>query len=89
MSDEKNEDAEAFRRRSAARREIMRARLFRRSSGESEGAFDRRFWAEAGLEAVWSASWEMTLEAMRFRGEDTADQPQLQRDVSRLLRRGR
>lgn len=89
MPDELNDDDEAFRRRSAARREIMRARLFRRSSGESEGAFDRRFWAEAGVEAVWSASWEMTLETMRFRGVDIADQPRLQRSVSRLLRRGR
>ena len=80
---------QSFNHRSARRRNTMKTRLYRRSSGESERAFDRRFWAEAGDEAIWSAAWEMTLEARRFRGEDIAEQPRLRRSVARLLRRGR
>jgi len=88
LSDSDYSKDEGYRSRSASRRERMMTRLFRRSSGESEAAFDRRFWAAAGPDAIWSAAWEMTLEVLRFRGESVGQQPRLQRSVERIFRRG-
>lgn len=49
--------------------------------------FDRNFWAQAGAEAKFAASWEMVQEVDLFRGKKDAGEPRLQRSVQAVKRR--
>jgi hypothetical protein len=62
---------------------IITAKLTRMK--DNDRSFDREFWQQAGTEAIFTAAWQMVIDAEILKGRD-ATQLRLQRSVETVKR---